>query len=101
LAYRRLADHWVRRLGDRLLVVRYENLVRNFEHEARKLIEFCELPWENSCSTYYRSAAPATTASAVQVRQPIYTTSIGKWRVYEQQLRPLRSLLQSGGILVD
>jgi tetratricopeptide (TPR) repeat protein len=101
LAYRRLADHWVRRLGDRLLVVRYENLVRNFEHEARRLIEFCELPWQDSCSTYYRSAAPATTASAVQVRQPIYTTSIGKWRLYEQQLRPLRSLLQSGGILVE
>jgi hypothetical protein len=93
LAYRRLADHWVRCLGDRLLVVRYENLVRDFDHEARRLIEFCRLPWEDACLNYYSSATAATTASAVQVRRPVYVTSIGKWRVYEQQLTPLRSLL--------
>lgn len=100
LAYRRLADHWVQCLGDRILVVKYENLVREFEHEAHRLIEFCGLPWEDACATYYRSAAASTTASAVQVRQPVYRTSIGRWRVYEQQLAPLRSALQSAGISV-
>jgi hypothetical protein len=101
LAYRRLADHWIQCLGDRMLVVRYENLVANFEDESRRLIEFCGLSWEDACATYYSSAAPTTTASAVQVRRPIYRTSIGRWRVYEQQLAPLRSLLQSGSALIS
>jgi hypothetical protein len=100
LAYRRLADHWVQSLGDRILLVKYENLVQDFEHEAHRLIEFCGLPWEDACATYYQSAGASSTASAVQVRQPVYRTSIGRWRVYEQQLAPLRSALQSAGISV-
>ena len=95
LAYQRLADHWVQSLGSRVLLVRYEKLVTDFECEVRRLLAFCALPWEDSCANYHLSTAAATTASAVQVRRPIYRTSVGNWRAYDQELQPLVALLQT------
>ena len=89
LSWQRLIDHWRGTLGSRLLVVRYEDLVRDFESTARRMIEHCGVDWEDELLTFHRQKRAVTTASATQVRRPVYTSSVGKWRNYATQLRPL------------
>lgn len=89
----RLMEHWRRALPGRVLEVRYEDLVADQENQTRRLLEFCGLPWEDACLAFERNAAPVATASAVQVRQPLYDSSVGRWRKYEAQLGELRRLL--------
>ena len=101
ISYRALADHWQQVLADSIHVVRYETLVRDTENEIRKLLDYCDLEWEDSCLNFHENKSGSTTASAVQVRQPVYTTSIGKWKRYEKQLQPLAELFQQHGIMID
>ena len=98
LAYRRLIDHWNQVLGDRMLIVRYEDLVTDTELTAQRLLEYCDLPWEDACLDFHSNAAPTGTASAVQVRQPVYSSSVDKWRIYASQLRPLTEVFEANGI---
>jgi Flp pilus assembly protein TadD len=94
LAFRRLAHHWQATLPPQtLLEVCYEDLVRDHAVQARRLIEFIGLPWEDGVLRFHESQAPSATASAVQVRRPIYPTSVGKWRRHEPRLMPLRTRL--------
>ncbi len=93
-AFCRLTAHWRSTVPQRqLLEVSYENLVADFQGEARRIMAFLDLPWQDEILRFYESTAPVTTASAVQVRQPIYASSIGKWRGYEAELEPLRARL--------
>lgn len=92
-ASERLHDHWRRTFGDDILSLRYEDLVSDFEPQARRLLAFCGLPWEDACLRFHDSPAAATSASAMQVRRPIYASSIGLWRRYEPQLRPMTAAL--------
>ena len=96
LAYRRLMDHWREVLGDAMLDVRYEALVNDQQRETQRLLEYCGLAWQEECLHFHESVAPSTTASAVQVRQPIYRTSMGRWRCYASQLRPLQDIVAAG-----
>ncbi|MBI1329719.1 MAG: tetratricopeptide repeat protein [Alphaproteobacteria bacterium] len=98
LAYRKLMAHWEAMLPGRIVTVDYEDLVRDQEAATRKLIADCGLPWEDACLAFERNAAPSLTASAAQVRQPIYASSLGLWRQYERELAPLEKLLNAGGI---
>jgi tetratricopeptide (TPR) repeat protein len=79
----RLMVHWVRALPRQVLAVDYETLVRNPARSARRLTAFLDLPWSESCLDFHRSQEPVYTASAQQVRRPIYTSSIGRWLDYE------------------
>lgn len=99
IAHEQLMRHWMAVLGDDLHVVRYEDVVDRLEDEARRLLAFCGLPWEPACLEFHRSSAPSTTASASQVRQAIYRSSVGKWRQYRAQLQPLESRLRAAGCL--
>ena len=99
LAYRRLVDHWQGVLGDALYCVTYENIVENTEAEVRNLLEYCNLEWESQCIEFYNNPALATTASAVQVRQPIYQSSVGRWKHYREELEPLINTFQQNGIV--
>lgn len=99
LAYRRLMKHWNQVMPDVIHELAYEDLVTDFEARSRKLINFCNLPWESQCLHFAESSAISTTASATQVRQAIYTTSVSRWRDYESQLQPLADMLRKGGIL--
>ncbi|MFC6633374.1 tetratricopeptide repeat-containing sulfotransferase family protein [Microbulbifer taiwanensis] len=101
LAYRQLMDHWQEVLPGRICEVRYEDLVENVEATAHRVMDYCGLEWQVQCLDFYRSREASTTASAAQVRQPIYSSSIGKWKNYRQQLQPLVGILQAGGIEVD
>jgi Flp pilus assembly protein TadD len=94
LAFRRLAQHWKSTLpAQAFLAVSYEDIVHDQAAQSRRLIEFVGLPWEDEVLRFHESAAPSATASAVQVRRPLYSTSVGKWRHHAQELKPLRTRL--------
>lgn len=101
LLFDRLMAHWQRVLPNRILEVDYEGIVDDQEGHTRKLVEFCGLPWHDACLRFERNDAPVSTASAVQVREPIYRSALQRWRRYEAQLAPLRALLESSGVMVD
>jgi tetratricopeptide (TPR) repeat protein len=93
LEVNRLANHWLRVLPLEILVVDYEKLVADLERESRRLIEFLGLDWEPACLDFHRTERPIHTASAWQVRQPLFSRSVGRWRHYEQHLKPLLEIL--------
>lgn len=101
IAHEQLMRHWIDVLGDRLHVIRYENVVADLEGESRRLLAHCDLSWEPACLEFHRSRAPSTTASASQVRQAIYRSSVGKWRRFRAPLQPLESRLRDAGCLDD
>jgi len=98
IAYRKLMDHWHNAIPGSFLDLDYENLVANQEHETRRILDYLELPWEDECLQFHRHAGPAATASAAQVRQPIYSSSVGLWRKYARQLAPFEGKLREHGI---
>jgi Sulfotransferase family len=88
--YQRLMAHWHDVLPQgRILDVRYEEVVADLEGQARRIIDHCGLPWDDRCLSFHETDRPVRTASATQVRQPIYKSAIGRWRVYEEFLAPL------------
>jgi tetratricopeptide (TPR) repeat protein len=93
LEYQRLMDHWHEVLPGRVLTVQYEDMVTDFDNQVRRLLEYCELPWEDACINFYETERPVRTASSEQVRQPIYSQSINRWRNYEQYLGELVEVL--------
>lgn len=90
--YIRLMEHWGRALTPRLYAVSYEELVLNTEGTVRKMLEFLGLKWDPRCLLPHTNPCPVQTASEWQVRQPIYSDSIGRWRHYERHLAPLKNL---------
>jgi tetratricopeptide (TPR) repeat protein len=88
--YERLMAHWRNVLpASRVLDVRYEEVVADLEGQARRIIGYCGLSWDDRCLSFHETDRPVRTASATQVRQPIYKSAIGRWRVYEEHLGPL------------
>ena len=88
-----LMAHWRETIPEAFLEVRYESVIEDTEREARRLLDFCGLPYRPEVLAFHENAAPVATASSVQVRQPIYRTSIERWRKYEAQIEPLIELL--------
>jgi len=92
--YEQLMKHWRRVLPQgRMLDVRYEDVVADLEGQARRIIAYCGLPWDERCLSFYETDRPVQTASVTQVRQPIYNSAVGRWRRYEEHLGPLLSAL--------
>jgi tetratricopeptide (TPR) repeat protein len=91
--YQRVMDHWRSRLRLPMLEVQYEELVADQEAVSRRLIDFCGLPWHDGCLEFHRNPRPVLTLSNWQVRRPIYTHSIGRWKHYEPFLEPLKKSL--------
>ncbi|HXP32026.1 MAG TPA: sulfotransferase, partial [Stellaceae bacterium] len=89
----RLADHWRAVLPGPVLDVNYETLVGNLESESRRLIAFLGLDWDPACLEFHKTERKVTTASLFQVRRPIYSSSIGRWRRYEAHLGPMLKIL--------
>lgn len=98
LLFDRLMAHWRRVLPGRMLEIEYEALVADPESGTRRLLEHCGLAWHEGCLRFEQNPAPVATASAVQVREPINRSSIGRWRKYATELRPLQALLEEAGI---
>lgn len=89
-AYQEVMAHWRRVLPEgTMLEVRYEDLVTDFEPQARRIVDFCGLAWDPACLAFHQTDRPVRTASFAQVRQPIYQSSVGRWRPSDALLRPL------------
>lgn len=94
----RLMAHWHRVFPGRILEVDYEALVDAQESSTQRLLQHCGLPWHDACLQFEQNPAPVATASAVQVRSPIYRNAVRRWKNYETQLQPLQDLLHEAGI---
>jgi hypothetical protein len=82
-----------------VLDVDYEDLVRDMEPQVRRILAFCDLPWDPACLDFQANARSVSTASVYQVRQPAYLSSIGRWRRYEAHLAPLQQALAAAPLL--
>jgi hypothetical protein len=96
--YYRLMETWRERFSDRFFDISYEDTAADLEPNARALIDFLGLPWEDACLEFHKQAGAVTTASSVQVRQPAHTRSIDRWRRYESRLGPMRQVLAEAGV---
>jgi hypothetical protein len=96
--FERLIAHWQATLPGRVHEVWYEALVAEQRAETGRLLAHCRLPWEEACFHFERNASAVATASAVQVRQPLYASSVGRWRRYQRHLQPLIDELQAAGV---
>jgi len=93
-AYADVMAYWRRILpAETMLEIRYEALVENFEPEVRRLIAFCGLDWEDACLRFFETRRAVRTASAVQVRQPLYKEAMGRWKPHAEWLGPLREAM--------
>ncbi len=101
LAYRRLMEHWRAALSGAIYELSYEALVADQIAETRRLLEFCGLDWQDACVEFHRNPSATTTASAAQVRRPLYDTSVDQWRHYRPQLAPLSRQLGLAGIPIE
>ena len=101
IAYHRLMQHWQQVLPGVIHTLRYEHLVEDTDARSRALLAFCGLPWEERCLRFHANPDASTTASASQVRMPVYTSSLGRWRDYRDQLQPLARMLREAGIEFD
>jgi tetratricopeptide (TPR) repeat protein len=87
--YERLMAHWSRVLPMPLLEVAYEELIAHPEAVMRKMVEFCGLEWNARCLAFFNNPRPVRTSSTVQVRKPLSTRSIGRWKHFASHLEPL------------
>jgi len=94
--YQRLMAHWCAVLDLPILEVRYADLVTDSERVSREMVAFVGLPWDDRCRNFHETHRKVATASYDQVRQPIYTSSLARWRHYEAHLGPLREALGIG-----
>lgn len=94
-----LINHWHKVLPVKILDVRYEDMVEDTETNTRRVLDFCDLEWEDTCLDFYKSKRGVNTASFWQVRQPIYKTAMQRWVPYAKHLQPL--ILALGDILED
>ncbi|HEY7977542.1 MAG TPA: sulfotransferase [Rhizomicrobium sp.] len=92
--YDTLMTHWRAVLPEgAMLDVQYETLVGDFANEARRMVEYCGLEWSERFLSFHKNDRPVRTHSQAQVRQPLFNSSIGRWRSYEAWLKPLRDVL--------
>ena len=87
--YVELMNHWNSVLPRQILSINYEDVVNNFEESVRKILDYCEIPFEQQCLEFYKSKRSVKTPSAEQVRQPIYKSGLEQWTNYKEYLQPL------------
>ena len=97
-AYEKLMAHWHSVMPGVMYDIHYEDLVADVEGQSRKLLEHCNLQWQQQCLSFYDNTSASTTASASQIRQPVYNSSVGKWRHFDAELAPLADMLREAGV---
>lgn len=93
LQYRKIMNHWEHVWKIPMLEVRYEDMVTTQERVTRELLEYCGLKWDESCMAFNEQKRGVSTPSYWQVRQPIYNTSLDRWKNYQQYVQPLLTTL--------
>jgi len=91
--YKAMMEHYHGLLPDFVLDIQYEDVVENLEGNVRKILNFCGLPWEEQCLSFHKTERFVQTASSLQVKQPLYNSSVGAWKHYEEHLEPLKKAL--------
>ena len=91
--YLELMEHWDTVLPGRVLRVHHEDVVDDLERSVRRILDFCELPFEPACVEFHRTERSVRTASSEQVRRPIFREGLDQWRRFETWLGPLRDTL--------
>lgn len=97
--YRKLMDHYRGVMGERMLEVAYEDVVADMETQARRIVKFLELDWQDASLEFHKQKTAVTTASASQVREKTHSRSVGKWRQFEEELAPMKEILSEAGVL--
>jgi hypothetical protein len=87
--YDDLMNFWQKKFDKKIFNMNYENLIANKEVETKRLIKFCELDWDDKCLDFHKNKRSVSTASLAQVREPLYKTSIEKWKNYSKNLEIL------------
>ena len=100
VAWQQLMQHWQGVIGDAWLTVSYEELVSAPEATSRQILNHCGLEWEQQCLEFHKPTTAVSTASAVQVRKPLYTNSVGRWGHYAEQLESLARDFEARGLSV-
>ena len=98
--YLQIMSHWQQVLPQPMLQLDYESVVSDFESQCRKLLDFCELDWDPRCLAFNRTSRPVRTSSVWQVRQPLYSKSVSRWKRYGSDVTALRSALEEFGVPV-
>lgn len=98
IQFDQLMSHWQEAMPGVIHEVEYEDLVENPERVTRELLTHCALPWEEQCLSFHQRSTSVATPSAVQVRQGIYTSSVGRWQRYGEAMQPLYELLSRAGL---
>ena len=89
----KIMAHWEEALPGRILRVHHEDVVEDLDGSVRRILDYCELPFEQACVEFYKTERSIRTASSEQVRQPIYREGLDLWRHYEPWLGPLKDAL--------
>ena len=97
----RLMALWRETLPGRVIEVRYEDLVADQEGQSRRLLAHCGLDWVDDCLSFHTNQAPVSTPSAAQVRRPIYTESVARWKRHAEVLEPVSRFFAEAGIAID
>lgn len=101
IAYRRLMNHWHTLMPDAILDVKYEELVSNPLDVSKRITDYCGLAWSEQLIEVQNSVEASSTASAAQIREPIYTSSIQLWRNFEAELEPVRRKLLAANMFTE
>jgi tetratricopeptide (TPR) repeat protein len=99
VGFRRLVDHYKQCFGRRIYTLSYETLVNNPDQEIRRLLEYLDLEWEPQCLNFEQNTAGVATASALQVRKPLYRDAVERWRLFENEIKPALAILTDAGLL--
>ena len=79
--------HWNSVLPEQIFTIQYEKLTLNQEKETKRLLDHCSLNWEEDCLSFHKTSRDVRTASSVQVRQPLYNSSVNLWKNYKKELQ--------------
>ncbi|MFK2878729.1 tetratricopeptide repeat-containing sulfotransferase family protein [Rhodanobacter hydrolyticus] len=97
VSYIALMRHWHKVLpAGSILTLHYEDMVTDTEGQARRLLDYLELPWDSRCLNFHENKRAVRTASAAQVRRPIYKSSVARWKHFETHLAPLLDIVKDG-----
>lgn len=99
VGFDRMVRHFEAALPERFMVVHYEKVVTEIEPQTRRMLDFCGLPFEEQCLAFHENTAPVATASSAQVREPLYTSALARWKRYEAGLSPALDILEAAGCL--
>ena len=85
--------HWNDLYSEKIINFNYEELIENSETKTKKLLEFCGLPWDSNCLEFFKNKRAVATASLVQIRSPIYKSSVKSWKNYEKHIGKLINII--------